>query len=82
MEKNLISELIARLRTQNPAFFKKLQLAALIIGGVSAFLGYIISHGAAMPQWVTAASQELSKACALLVVFGFLPNKDINQTDK
>lgn len=81
MKQTFISELIARVKKQNPKFFKKLQIGAFIVGGIAAGVGYVVGHGAVIPDWVVSVSQEVAKACGLIIPLAQIPNADATETE-
>lgn len=76
---NFIADLILRFSKENPIFFKKLQKIAVIVGVASSMLTYLIAQPYAWPSWIGDANKLLVTICSTLIVFGFLPNKDVNQ---
>lgn len=79
MNQNSLTELVKRMITENPKFFKKIQVAALVMGSISAGLVFFVSHGTNMPSWLVELSKDLAMASVGIVATAQLPNKDINQ---
>lgn len=80
MNTNFFSELIVRLGKSNPKFFDYIQIAALVLGALSAAFNYIDSHDAALPSWLNwIKSSTVLVSSIVAAVIAQLPNKDVNE---
>lgn len=79
--KDFITELIARLGKDNPAFFKKIQLVALLIGGLSAALISIDREHCLLPSWLSWLESHASWITSLAtILMAQLPSTTANET--
>lgn len=76
---NFLTEFIARLRTESPSFFKKLQIGTVILGVVMGFVKILVDNEIWLPDYASLIS-DLSGYLAVFsaAVFGTstLPVKD------
>lgn len=73
---NLYQEFLLRLKTSNPAFFKKIQYAAAIIGGIAAFMAFFVGSVPEVPHWIQSVSTTLFTICGSVYFTSILPNED------
>lgn len=78
---NLYQEFLLRIKTDNPAFFKKIQYVAAIIGGLSAFMTFFVGSAPEVPHWVQLVSGYLFTISTTIYGMAKLPNKD-NTTEE
>jgi TctA family transporter len=76
MNQSFIFELINRIRTEKPDFFKKLQVVAVILFAVSGALGYVMDQDLNLPHWFVVVCQFLNSTSFGAILTAFLPNKD------
>jgi Na+/glutamate symporter len=76
MNQNFLVEIISRLMTKNPRFFKKLQVASVVLGGLSAVVMYLKSSGMyPVPAWLEVLdSMTVLVASVIATVIAQLPN--------
>lgn len=68
-------ELFQRMLTQNPKFFKVIQVIALLVGSLSAVVVYL-SDKITLPDWTSAFNDvNLVVNAVLAMVMAQLPNK-------
>lgn len=76
---NFFAELLARLFSAKPQFFKYIQTAALILGGISAFVLILSSNGVAIPSWLEWLNSKATIISTIIAaVIAQLPKKDVN----
>lgn len=69
-------EMLTRLMTNNPKFFKKVQIASLVLGAVTAVVMYLKSSGLyPVPAWLEILdSTSVLVGSAIATVMAQLPN--------
>jgi tetrahydromethanopterin S-methyltransferase subunit C len=73
--KNFFAELISRLFSKNPSFFKYIQLAAIVLGIVSKVLDAIKDSGVTLPEWIAPLSSVIVQVSSVVaVIIAQLPN--------
>lgn len=73
---NFLLELLKRLTTNNPKFFKIIQVIALVIGAASAALIYLEGK-IELPSWTShLANVEVIVNSIVAVILSQLPNQD------
>lgn len=75
-QSTFLSDLLLRLKTERPDFFKKLQIVAVILGGLSAAFSFVIAEGLQLPHFVQTISTYLATICGSVYFTSFLPNQD------
>lgn len=77
---NFFIELIARFLTKNPKFFRILQLVALILGGLSAGLTYVVNQNVELPGIISWLQNTVVQIVALVtLILAQLPNESPSQ---
>jgi len=83
MNTSFFSELVARLGKRNPKFFDYIQVAALVLGSLSAAFNFIDERGTMLPPWLTwIKSTTVMITSAVTAIVAQLPNKDVNESTK
>lgn len=75
-QKNFLLELLVRLSTKNPKFFRILQVIALILGALSAALVYLVDQSqVALPGFITWLQDSTVWVSSLVaLILAQLPN--------
>ena len=76
----VLIELIQRLRTSNPTFFKWVQYVSGIVAGIAYLPDLAAFLTIPVPNWLTILNVAAIKVGAITaIIMAQLPNKDINE---
>lgn len=74
---NFFVELLKRLFSKNPKFFKWIQIAAIVLGAASVLFSFLESQSVNLPGWMDVISAAVVKIlAAITLLIAQLPNQD------
>lgn len=77
MTNNFFAELLQRLFSNNPKFFKYVQAISAIIALVTGLPGFLESAGIVLPDWATALESKVAAIAAVItMLIAQLPKQD------
>jgi len=83
MSNNLFLQLLQRVVTNNPKFFKVIQWVSIAIAAISFLFDFLTEIGVQIPNWLVWLNTTAVKVGALTaIIMAQLPNKDINQNNE
>lgn len=79
MNKNFLTEFIARLGSSNPQFFRIIQIIAIVLGALSAALHYVDTSQTVLPSWLAWLESTTTWVTSFVAaILAQLPNENIN----
>lgn len=79
MTNNFFAELLQRLFSNNPKFFKYVQAISAIIAVVTGLPAFLESAGISLPDWATALESKVTAVAAVItMLIAQLPKQDVN----
>jgi len=74
---NFFVELLKRIFSKNPKFFKWIQIAAIVLGALSVLFSFLESQSINLPGWAEVVSNAVVKVlAAVTLLLAQLPNQD------
>ena len=83
MQSNFLAELVQRLFSKNPNFFKWVQAISILVALITGLPAFLETSGIQLPEaWESISNKAVAIAALVAAFIAQLPKQDVNQQPK